>query len=147
MTLIHVRTLARVVCYPLLALVLGLAIGFRAYPEIVGHKVWLISWSYQSIFDPPIYNADAVTWIARQRLLGWYEGVPGFRIVDWREFGEEARDFLIEFVDSDGNKVVKKKRVWVRWKLWTQNNGEDIIYGASPDSADNLRIVIEDLAA
>lgn len=147
MTLIYVRTLARAVLYPLLALVLGLAIGFRAYPDIVGHKVWLISWAYQSIFHPPTYNPEAVTWIARSKLIGWYEGVPGFRILDWREFGEEARDFLIEFTDAAGNKVVKKKRVWVRWKLWTQNNGEDIIYGASPDSADILQIIIEDVPA
>lgn len=147
MTLIHVRTLARAVAYPLLALVLGLAIGFRAYPEIVGHKVWLISWAYQSIFHPPTYNAEAVTWIARRRLIGWYDDVPGFRIIDWREFGEEARDFLIEFLDRDGNKIVQKKRVWVRWKLWSQNNGEDIIYGESPDSVDALQVFVEDLPA
>lgn len=145
MTLIHVRTLARAVAYPVLALVLGLAIGFRAYPEIVGHKVWLISWAYQSIFYPPTYNPDAVTWIARQRLLGWYEGVPGFRILDWREWGEEARDFLIEFIDGEGKTVVKKKRVWVRWKLWTQNNGEDIIYQGQPAADDSLVVTVEDV--
>ena len=145
MTLIHVRTLARAVFYPLLALVLGLAIGFRAYPEIVGHKVWLISWAYQSIFHPPAYNAEAVTWIARQRLIRWYEEVPGFRILDWREFGEEARDFLIEFIDRDGKTVVTKKRVWVRWKLWTQNNGEDIIYQGQPAADDSLVVTVEDV--
>lgn len=145
MTLIHVRTLARAVFYPLLALIVGLGLGFRAYPEIVGHKVWLISWAYQSIFHPPEYNAQAVTWIARQRLLGWYEGVPGFRILDWREYGEEGRDFLIEFIDRDGKTVVKKKRVWVRWKLWTQNNGEDIIYQGQPAADDSLVVTVEDV--
>ena len=145
MTMIHVRTLARVVCYPLLALVLGLAIGFRAYPEIVGHKVWLISWAYQSIFNPPTYNADAVTWIARRKLLGWYGELPGFRILDWREFGEEARDYLIEYIDRDGNKKREKKRIWVRWKLWTQNNGEDIIYQGEQDAVGSLVVTVEDI--
>lgn len=145
MTLIDAKTLARAVCYPLLALVMGLAIGFRAYPEIVGHKVWLISWAYQSIFNPPEYNAEAVTWIARQRLIHWYEEVPGFRILSWREFGEEARDFLIQFVDAEGKTVVKKKRVWVRWKLWSQNNGEDIIYQGQPATDGSLVVTVEDV--
>jgi hypothetical protein len=145
-TLIHVRTLARAVFYPLLALIVGLGLGFAAYPQVVGHKLWLLSWAYTAIFNPPTYNAEAVTWIARQRLIKWYEEVPGFRILDWREFGEEARDFLIEFIDAAGNKVVKKKRVWVRWKLWTQNNGEDIIYGADPTMSDDLKVSVEDVA-
>lgn len=145
MTLIHVKTLARAVFYPMLALIVGLGLGFAAYPQIVGHKLWLLSWAYQSIFDPPTYNAEAVTWIARRKLIGWYEDVPGFRILDWLEFGEEARDFLIEFIDRDGNTVVKKKRVWVRWKLWTQNNGEDILYQGEAAADDGLQIVIEDI--
>lgn len=145
MTLIHVRTLARAVFYPLLALIVGLGLGFAAYPQIVGHKLWLLSWAYTAIFNPPAYNAEAVTWIARQRLIKWYEEVPGFCILDWREFGEEARDFLIEFIDRDGKTVVKKKRVWVRWKLWTQNNGEDMIYQGQPAADDSLVVTVEDV--
>lgn len=144
MTMIHIRTLARAVVYPLLALVVGLGLGFAAYPQVVGHKLWLISWAYQSIFHPPAYNAEAVTWIARHKLLGWYGELPGFRIVDWREFGEEAREYLIEYLDADGKTVRKVKRIWVRWKLWTQNNGEDHIYqGSGPDQS-GLIVTIED---
>lgn len=145
MTMIHIRTLARAVLYPLLALVVGLGLGFAAYPQVVGHKLWLISWAYQSIFHPPEYNAEAVTIIARMRLAGWYEGVPGFRILEWREFGEEGRDFLIEYTGDDGSPVKKVKRVWVRWKLWAQNNGEDIIYGAEPERLDEVQFSIEDV--
>jgi len=143
-TLIHVKTLARAVAYPLLALVLGLAIGFRAYPEIVGHKVWLISWAYQSIFHPPEYNPEAVTWIARQRLLSWYGELAKFRIIRMREWGEEARDFFIEY-EENGVTVQRIKRVWVRWKIWTQNNGEDIIYQGQPAADDSLVVTVEDV--
>ena len=52
---------------------------------------------------------------------------------------------MIEFIDAAGNKVVKKKRVWVRWKLWTQNNGEDIIYQGQPTADDSLVVTVEDV--
>lgn len=122
------RTAARVIFYTAFLLLAGSSLGFVAYPQIVGHKIWLISWAYQAIFHPPAYDAEAVTRIARMRLIGWWKDVPGFRIIDWREFGEEARDFLIEYVDEDGTTVQEVQRIWVRWKSWTQNNGEDIIY-------------------
>ena len=142
MTLIHIRTLARAVCYPLLALVMGLAIGFRACPEIVGHKVWLIGWAYQSIFDPPEYNAQAVTRIAHGKLVGWYGHLPGFKVIRMREWGEEARDFFVEY-EEEGETVQRIKRVWVRWKLWSQNNGEDIIYqAAGPDDIELIEIEV-----
>ena len=131
---------SRVVVYAS-AFLLGVAIlGFAAYPQAVGHKLWLISWAYRSIFHQPVYDAEAVTRIARMRLIGWWEHVPGFRILDWREYGEEAREFLIEYVDRDGTTVQAVKRVWVRWKSWAQNNGEDIIYGADTDSLPFIEI-------
>lgn len=133
MTMIHIKTLARVVVYPLVFLIVGLVLGFAAYPQTVGHKLWLISWAYQSIFHPPQYNADVVTKIARRRLLDLYGRQPGFRIIDWREFGEEARDFLVEYVDEDGKPFQTVQRVWVRWKLWTQNLGEEIVYEGHGD--------------
>ena len=120
----NARTLARVFFYPAITLALGLAIGFRAYPDVVGHKVWLLSWAYQSIFNPPEYNRDAVTWMARSRLLYIFQDVPGFRILKVFEVGEEARDFLIEYIDDSGSLKKVRKRVFVHWKLWTQNNGE-----------------------
>lgn len=143
--MIHIRTLARVVLYPAICLLAGLVIGFASHPQVVGHKLWLISWAYQSIFHPPAYNAEAVTLIARMRLTSWYADIPGFKVIDWREFGEEARDFVIEYTGDDGTKVTKRKRVWVRWKLWTQNNGEEIIYGEKPQRQDEVQIVVEDI--
>lgn len=94
------------------------------FPQIVGHKVWLIAWAYESIFHPPAYDATAVTQVARMRLTGWWEGVPGFRVLECRDFGEEAREFLVEYVDEEGAPVKRVVRVWVRWKPWTMNNGE-----------------------
>lgn len=143
--MIHVRTLARVILYPAIFLIAGLVVGFASHPQVVGHKLWLISWAYQSIFHPPTYNAEAVTLIARMRLTSWYGEVQGFRIIDWREYGEEARDFLIEYTGDDGKPVTERKRVWVRWKLWTQNNGEDIIYGNGPQRLDEVQFSVEDI--
>ena len=143
MTLIHVRTIARAVVYPLLLIIGGTALGFAAYPQVVGHKYWLISWAYRSIFDPPKYDAEKVTRIARERLLGWWRDIPGFRIIDQRDFGEEAREFLVEHLDSEGNVTRKIVRIWVRWKLWSQNNGEDIIYqAAGPDDIELIEIEV-----
>lgn len=127
------RTLGRVVVYPLVFLLVGGGLGFAAYPQVIGHKIWLISWAYRCIFHPPAYDAETVTRIARMRLVGWWQDVPGFRILDWREFGEEAREFLIEYVDDDGTTVQAVKRVWVRWKSWSQNNGEGVIYQGEGD--------------
>ena len=131
MASVSVRTLARVIVYPLLLVVGGAALGFAAYPQIVAHKYWLISWAYRSIFDPPKYDAEKVSRIARERLLGWWKDIPGFRIIDQRDFGEEAREFLVEYKGDEGEIQQKVVRIWVRWKLWSQNNGEDIIYGDS----------------
>lgn len=118
MTRVHVRTIARAVVYPLLFAIGGAALGFAAYPQVVGHKAWLISYAYNSIFNPPTYNAEAVTRIATERLTKWWRDAPGFTIIDWRDFGEEAREFLIEHLDDDGKVIRKIVRIWVRWKLW-----------------------------
>jgi hypothetical protein len=143
MASVSVRTLARVVVYPLLLLIGGAALGFAAYPQVVGHKYWLISWAYRSIFHPPKYNAEAVTRIATERLTKWWRDVPGFTIIDWRDFGEEAREFRVEHLDAEGNVVRKLVRVWVRWKLWSQNNGEEIIYkAAGPDDIELIEIEV-----
>jgi len=142
-TLIHVRTIARAVVYPMLLLIGGAGLGFAAYPQVIGHKFWLISWAYRSIFDPPKYDAEKVTRIARERLLKWWRDIPGFRIIDQRDFGEEAREFLVEHLDSEGNVTRKIVRIWVRWKLWSQNNGEDIIYqAAGPDDIELIEIEV-----
>jgi len=130
-TLIHVRTIARAVVYPLLLIIGGAALGFAAYPQVIGHKYWLVAWAYRSIFHPPKYDAEKVTRIARERLLGWWQDIPGFRIIDQRDFGEEAREFLVEYKGDEGELQQKVVRIWVRWKLWSQSNGEDIIYGDS----------------
>jgi hypothetical protein len=144
MASVSLKTLARVIVYPLLLLIGGAALGLAAYPQVVGHKVWMLSWAYRSIFNPPEYDAARITRIARERLLGWWKDIPGFRIVDQRDFGEEAREFLIEHLDSDGTVTKKIVRIWVRWKLWTQNNGEDIIYKApGPDGVDIIEMIIE----
>ena len=135
--------IARVFVYPLLLLIGGAALGFAAYPQVVGHKVWLLSWAYRSIFTPPSYDAERVSRIARQKLVNWWQDIPGFRIIDQRDFGEEAREFLVEHLDSEGNVTRKIVRIWVRWKLWTQNNGEDIIYqAAGPDDIELIEIEV-----
>ena len=128
MSAIELRTLARVVIYPLVFLLVGGGLGFAAYPQVVGHKLWLISWAYQSIFHPAPYNAEAVTRIATARLLKHYGHKPGFRLIDWRDFGEEAREFRIELTGQDNQPTRHLIRIWVRWKNWAVNNGEDIIY-------------------
>ena len=143
MASVSVRTLARLVVYPLLLLIGGAGLGFAAYPQVVGHKYWLVSWAYRSIFNPPEYDAEKVTRIARERLLGWWKDIPGFRIIDQRDFGEEAREFLVEHLDASGNVTQKIVRIWVRWKLWSQNNGEDIIYQtAGPDDIELIEIEV-----
>ena len=143
MTRIHVKTLCRVVVYPLLLIIGGASLGFAAYPQLVGHKYWLVSWAYRSIFNPPTYDAEKVTRIARERLLGWWRDIPGFTIIDQRDYGEEAREFLIEHLDDEGKVIRKIVRIWVRWKLWSQNNGEDIIYqAAGPDDIDLIEIEV-----
>ena len=43
--------------------------------------------------------------------------------------GGAAREFLVEHLDADGKVTQKIVRIWVWRKLWSQNNGEDIIYG------------------
>ena len=128
MSAIELRTLARVVIYPLVFLLVGGGLGFAAYPQVVGHKLWLISWAYQSIFHPAPYDAEAVTRIATARLLKHYGHKPGFRLIDWRDFGEEAREFRIELTGQDNQPTRHLIRIWVRWKNWAVNNGEDIIY-------------------
>ena len=128
---VHVRTLTRLVVYPALLLIGGAGLGFAAYPQVVGHKYWLVAWAYRSIFHPPKYDPERVTRIAKEKLINWWRDIPGFRIIDQRDFGEEAREFLVEHLDASGNVTQKAVRIWVRWKLWTQNNGEDIIYGDS----------------
>ena len=128
MSTIELRTLARVVIYPLVFLLVGGGLGFAAYPQVVGHKLWLISWAYQSIFHPAPYDAEAVTRIATARLLKHYGHKPGFRLIDWRDFGEEAREFRIELTGADNKPQRHLIRIWVRWKNWAVNNGEDIIY-------------------
>jgi len=77
--------------------------------------------------------------------MQWYGRLPKFRVVQMREWGEEARDFLVEY-EENGEAVQRMKRVWVRWKLWTQNNGEDIIYGADSTTSDDLKVSVEDVA-
>lgn len=139
MTVIRVTTLARFIVYPLLLVVVGAALGFAAYPQVVGHKYWLASWAARAIFNPPIYDADKVTRIATERLTKWWRDVPGFTIIDWRDFGEEAREFRVEHLDADGKVVRKLVRVWVRWKLWSQNNGEEIIYQA--DGPEDIELI------
>ena len=128
MSTIEIKTLARVVIYPLVFLLVGGGLGFAAYPQVVGHKLWLISWAYQSIFHPAPYDAEAVTRIATARLLKHYGHKPGFRLIDWRDFGEEAREFRIELTGQDNQPQRHLIRIWVRWKNWAVNNGEDIIY-------------------
>ena len=128
MSTIEIKTLARVVIYPLVFLLVGGGLGFAAYPQVVGHKLWLISWAYQSIFHPAPYDAEAVTRIATARLLKHYGHKPGFRLIDWRDFGEEAREFRIELTGQDNQPTRHLIRIWVRWKNWAVNNGEDIIY-------------------
>src|SRR5210317_1718574 len=104
---VHVRTIARAVVYPMLLLIGGAGLGFAAYPQVIGHKFWLISWAYRSIFDPPKYDAEKETRIARERLLKWWRDIPGFRIIDQRDFGEEAREFLVEHLDASGTVTQK----------------------------------------
>ena len=128
MSTIELKTLARVVIYPLVFLLVGGGLGFAAYPQVVGHKLWLISWAYQSIFHPAPYDSEAVTRIATARLLEHYGHKPGFRLIDWRDFGEEAREFRIELTGADNQPTRHLIRIWVRWKNWAVNNGEDIIY-------------------
>ena len=128
MMTIELKTLARVVIYPLVFLLVGGGLGFAAYPQVVGHKLWLISWAYQSIFHPAPYDAEAVTRIATARLLKHYGHKPGFRLIDWRDFGEEAREFRIELTGEDNKPERQIVRIWVRWKNWAVNNGESIIY-------------------
>jgi hypothetical protein len=143
MASVSVSTLARVVVYPLLLLIGGAALGFAAYPQIVAHKFWLVSWACRSIFTPPQYDAEKVTRIARERLVNWWRDIPGFRIIDQRDFGEEAREFLVEHLDADGKVNQKIVRIWVRWKLWSQNNGEGIIYQtAGPDDIELIEIEV-----
>ena len=140
---VSVRTLARVVVYPLILLIGGAALGFAAYPQIVGHKYWLVAWAVRAIFSPPTYDAEKVSRIARERLLGWWKDIPGFTIIDQRDFGEEAREFLVEHLDADGKVIRKVVRIWVRWKLWSQNNGEGIIYqAAGPDDIELIEIEV-----
>ena len=128
MSTVEIKTLARVVIYPLVFLLVGGGLGFAAYPQVVGHKLWLISWAYQSIFHPAPYDAEAVTRIATARLLKHYGHKPGFRLIDWRDFGEEGREFRIELTGPDNQPTRHLIRIWVRWKNWAVNNGEDIIY-------------------
>lgn len=133
MSSIQLKTLARVVIYPLVVLLVGLGLGFAAYPQVVGHKLWLISWAYQTIFHPPKYDAEAVTKIARMRLETHWGGKPGFRVLDWRDFGEEAREFLVELTGEDGKPTQTIIRIWVRWKPWAMNNGDGVILYSVPN--------------
>lgn len=129
MTMVHVSTIARAVIYPIIFVIIGGGLGFAAYPQVVGHKLWLISWAYQSIFHPAPYDPDAVTRIATMKLMAHWRHKPGFTLIDWRDFGEEAREFRIELTGPDGTPERKLIRVWVRWKNWAVNNGEDMFYG------------------
>jgi len=102
MSTIQLKTLARVIIYPLVFLVVGGGLGFAAYPQIIGHKIWLISWAYRSIFYPAPYDAEAVTRIATMKLMAHWSHKPGFTLIDWRDFGQEAREFRIELTGPDG---------------------------------------------
>lgn len=128
MTMVHVSTIARAVIYPIILVIIGGGLGFAAYPQVVGHKLWLISWAYQSIFHPAAYDPDAVTRIATMKLMAHWSHKPGFTLIDWRDFGEEAREFRIELTGEDNKPERHLIRIWVRWKSWAVNNGEDIIY-------------------
>lgn len=139
------KTIARPVFYAAFLLLVGLCTGFVAYPQVVGHKLWLMSWAYQSIFRPPEYRAWAVTWIAERKLFAHFFDKEDVRILECREDGEEMRVFVVQYAGPDGHPVIENKRIWVRWKLWTQNNGEDLIYkGGEPRPQDSLIVEIQD---
>ena len=107
------------------------SILFERHAARIGHKAWLISWAYADIFHPPEYDPNKVEFIARLKLYAELLQQPHtFRIVGSRPIGEECIVFSLEHFDSNEGTVQSKKAIWVRWKPWTMNNGEEILQEA-----------------
>ena len=133
----YARVIARTIFYQLLALFIGISLGFLVRPEYWGNRAPIIQRSVRHIFFPIEYNEDIegfIISIGRSRLF--YEivtelgNVPKlFEIVkgsEWVE-GEERYRCEYQYVDEKGNLDVHKYVTRVNWKPWE-------LYFPSPDN-------------
>jgi hypothetical protein len=125
----YTRVIARTIFYQLLALFIGVSLGFLVRPEYWGNRAPVIEQSVKNIFFPIEYNEKVEAFlidVGRARLH--YEILARFNndipklceIVKDSEYIQDEERYHCEFqyLDSNGEIQIEKFITRIKWKPW-----------------------------
>lgn len=116
------KTVVRTLIYQILALFVGISIGFLINPNYWGNRAPLVEQSIKNIFYPLEYNQDTHNFlidVGRSRIFfSLPEGSSDLRIIEDAMISDEQYMADYEYVLNGKTNIVKGYITKINWKSW-----------------------------